>query len=279
MRLPNFSSSLLASGTRRRPPCGRASMSGCSPARSTPSRNGTSPDTVESGEAPMSTCPARTSRSTSCPPRLRSACGGDLHLDPSVRLRLQAVAQHDLIDPRELRLGVQRLGHAVMVSFCCASACASLQATRRNGRQHSVTLCHHVFLLVVAKLARSILRTALQFPHQICKIGADASEGRGDDWRVLANWQRDEKNLISMRWRHDPICIVSRPLHAARPLRAVLLRKPKKTIKRDDGGSVGQDRHRCRRNVHGSADLRRTQGHNHQPQDADDARRILRSAS
>ena len=49
-------------------------MSGARPARSIPSRMGTSPESVVSVPAPISTWPERTRRTISLPARLRSAC-------------------------------------------------------------------------------------------------------------------------------------------------------------------------------------------------------------
>jgi hypothetical protein len=72
MRSPTRSSSLLAVGTIAAAALRACSTVGLSPAMSAASRNGTSPDTVASGAAPMSTCPERTRRRTSGPATLRS---------------------------------------------------------------------------------------------------------------------------------------------------------------------------------------------------------------
>ncbi len=70
--MPSFSSSLLATGTIASATLRAWRMSGFMPDRSTPSSIGTSPDTVVSGPAAMSTWPERTRRSTSGPLTLRS---------------------------------------------------------------------------------------------------------------------------------------------------------------------------------------------------------------
>ena len=63
-----FTTGIIASAIRRAVP-----MAGARPARSTPSRIGTSPESVVRVLAPMSAWPERTRRTSSVPERLRSA--------------------------------------------------------------------------------------------------------------------------------------------------------------------------------------------------------------
>ena len=72
-RAPKRSRSLLATGSTASAMRRASLMSGARPAKSMPSRMGTSPDRVVSVPAPISTCPERTRRTISLPARLRSA--------------------------------------------------------------------------------------------------------------------------------------------------------------------------------------------------------------
>ena len=70
--MPMRSSSLLATGIMASATRRACLTSAFIPAKSTPSKMGTSPDTVVNGAAAMSTWPERTKRNTSGPLTLRS---------------------------------------------------------------------------------------------------------------------------------------------------------------------------------------------------------------
>ena len=73
-RAPKRSKSRFATGKTASAMRRASLMSGARPARSIPSRMGTSPESVVSVPAPISTWPERTRRTISLPARLRSAC-------------------------------------------------------------------------------------------------------------------------------------------------------------------------------------------------------------
>ena len=90
-RAPNrsrsrFTTGIIASAIRRAVP-----IAGASPARSTPSRIGTSPESVVKVLAPISAWPDRTSRTSSVPLRLRSAwLETVLSIRPPLRSRIMS---------------------------------------------------------------------------------------------------------------------------------------------------------------------------------------------